>query len=353
MASSCSNSGAGGGAPTGSATTPGGAASPSVPGGGAGVPTSSVPGGGAGVPTSSVPGGGAGGSPSPSVPGGGGVGPSPSPSGVPSGPGGGGAGTSVVSVSSAPSPSVPGGGAGGVTTPAPGGGAGIQTTTIHTTQVITACPGGGGADVPTGPGGGAGPSGVPSGPGGGGAGVPTGPGGGAGPTGTPSGPGGGAAPSGTAGPSCPTDLSGDYEYPHLIVPIDSSAPSEAAGTSLNGTVTDTVSTIFNFDIPQSDAGKTCSLVFLFPHLEDLETSSFSFSGDGKVDFARLESVATEETTFDNAPGVKKDLGQFTIAPGNSYLVSTFECPAGQAVSYEMKNQGSTNFEFFEDYNPSP
>ena len=317
MASSCSNSGAGGGAPTGSATTPGGAASPSVPGGGAGVPTSSVPGGGAG------------GSPSPSVPGGGGVGPSPSPSGVPSGPGGGGAGTSVVSVSSAPSPSVPGGGAGGVTTPAPGGGAGIQTTTIHTTQVITACPGGGGADVPTGPGGGAGP------------------------TGTPSGPGGGAAPSGTAGPSCPTDLSGDYEYPHLIVPIDSSAPSEAAGTSLNGTVTDTVSTIFNFDIPQSDAGKTCSLVFLFPHLEDLETSSFSFSGDGKVDFARLESVATEETTFDNAPGVKKDLGQFTIAPGNSYLVSTFECPAGQAVSYEMKNQGSTNFEFFEDYNPSP
>ncbi|RJE21277.1 hypothetical protein PHISCL_06399, partial [Aspergillus sclerotialis] len=309
-----------------------------------------VPGGGAGVPSSSVPGGGAGASPSPSigpsVPGGGGVAPSPSPgpSGVPSGPGGGGAGTSVVPVSSAPSPSVPGGGAGGVTTPAPGHSSvpGGGAVTVRTTQVITTCPGGGPSGVPSGPGGGAGPSGVPSGPGGG-----------AGPSGTPSSPGGGAAPSGTAGPSCPTDLSGDYEYPHLIIPIDSSAPSKAAGTSFNGTVTDTVSTIFNFDIPNSDAGKTCSLVFLFPHLQDLETSSYSFSGDGKVDFALLDSVATQSTSYDNAPGIKQDLGQFTISPGNSYLVSTFKCPAGQAVSYEMKNQGSTNLDFFEDYNPSP
>ncbi|PIG90344.1 GPI anchored cell wall protein [Aspergillus arachidicola] len=164
-----------------------------------------------------------------------------------------------------------------------------------------------------------------------------------------------AQPSGTstAGGSCPTDLSGEYEFPHLIIPIDSSSPDTAAGTSYNGTISSTVSTIFNFDIPSSDAGKTCSLVFLFPKKEDLETSSYSFSGDGKVDFASLQSAATQSTTYNNAPAVKEDYGDFTISPGNSYLISTFECPAGQAVSYEMKNSGSTELDFFEDYNPSP
>ncbi|KAE8149276.1 ubiquitin 3 binding protein But2 C-terminal domain-containing protein [Aspergillus avenaceus] len=165
----------------------------------------------------------------------------------------------------------------------------------------------------------------------------------------------GSQPSGTstAGGSCPTDLSGDYEYPHLIIPVDSSSPDDAPGTSYNGTITDTVSTIFNFDIPSSDSGKTCSLVFLFPKKEDLETSSYSFSGDGKVEFSSLASAATESTSYNNAPSVKEDLGDFTISPGNSYLVSTFACPAGEAVSYEMKNAGSTELDFFEDYNPSP
>ncbi|KAF3386408.1 hypothetical protein F1880_001007 [Penicillium rolfsii] len=153
---------------------------------------------------------------------------------------------------------------------------------------------------------------------------------------------------------CGTTLtSGNYEFPHLIVPIDSSSPDTAAGTQFNGKVTSTVSSIFNFDIPQSDSGKTCSLVFLFPKQADLTTSSFTFSGDGKIDFAALSGVATKFTTFHNAPSVSKDLGTITVSPGNQYVVSTFSCPAGQTVSYEMKNAGSTNLEFFEDYNPSP
>ena len=392
-ASGCSNQGAGG-------STPGGGASSSAPGGGAGAsPSASAPGGGA------SPSGPAGGS-SPSGPGAG-AGPSPS------GPGAGGAGTSVVSIAT-PSPSGPAGGGAG-TPPAgessvPGGG--VQQTTIRTTQTIVTCPessgvpGGPGAGTqptgaPSGPGGGAGPSpsgpgagtqpsGTPSGPGAGtqpsgtpsgpGAGTqpsgtPSGPGAGTQPSGTPSGPGAGTQPSGTpSGPgagsqpsstgtptspgggassSCPTDLSGSYETPHLIVPIDSSSPSNAAGTSYNGTVSNTVSTIFNFDIPQSDSGKTCSLVFLFPELQDLETSSYSFNGDGKIDFAQLSDTASQDTSYSNAPGVKQDLGTMTVSPGNSYSVATFSCPAGQSVAYEMKNAGSTNLDFFEDWNPSP
>lgn len=118
-------------------------------------------------------------------------------------------------------------------------------------------------------------------------------------------------------------------------------------------MTDTVSSIFNFDIPKSDSGKTCSLVFLFPEQQDLETSAFSFSGNGKVDVAMLSGDATSKTSYSNKPSVKKDYGEFTISPGNSYLISTFKCPAGETVSYEMSNAGTTNLDFFQDYNPSP
>ncbi|KAJ5492491.1 hypothetical protein N7453_010588 [Penicillium expansum] len=165
-----------------------------------------------------------------------------------------------------------------------------------------------------------------------------------------------ATPSATesSSSSCPTTLTtGSYEFPHLIVPVDSSSPDTAAGTSYNGTVSSTISSAFNFDIPSSDSGKTCSLVFLFPELQDLETSSYSFSGDGKIDFAKLSSAVDKSTTFNNLPSVAQDLGEITVSPGNSYVISTFSCPAGETVAYEMKNSGSTDLNFFEDYNPSP
>ncbi|KAJ5991128.1 hypothetical protein N7499_011672 [Penicillium canescens] len=162
------------------------------------------------------------------------------------------------------------------------------------------------------------------------------------------------APPAPTSNNCETTLtSGNFEFPHLIVPIDSKSPDTAFGTQFNGTVTSTISSIFNFDIPQSDSGKTCSLVFLFPELKDLVTSSFSFSGDGKIDFSKLSKPADTQTTFNNAPSVSQDLGDITVSPGNSFVVSTFSCPAGEAVAFEMKNAGSTDLNFFQDFNPSP
>jgi hypothetical protein len=64
---------------------------------------------------------------------------------------------------------------------------------------------------------------------------------------------------------CPTNLNGIFQSPHLIIPIDSSNPNRGPGTSYFGEVTPTISSIFNFDIPASDTGKACSLVFLFPN----------------------------------------------------------------------------------------
>ncbi|KAJ5171709.1 hypothetical protein N7492_004302 [Penicillium capsulatum] len=167
-----------------------------------------------------------------------------------------------------------------------------------------------------------------------------------------------ASASRSAASGCPTTLSGshtsgNYEYPHLIVPVNSTSPDTAFGSGYFGTVSPSISSIFNFDIPSSDAGKTCSLVFLFPKKSDLETSSYEFSGNGKIDISKLSKAATDKTTRNNMPSVSQDLGQITISPGNSYLVSTFSCPAGEAVAYEMKDAGDTNLHFFQDYNPSP
>ncbi|KAI9816030.1 MAG: hypothetical protein M1827_002022 [Pycnora praestabilis] len=153
--------------------------------------------------------------------------------------------------------------------------------------------------------------------------------------------------------ACPAALSGAYEYPHLIVPVNSASPNQAYGTSYNGTVTSTISSIFNFDIPSSDSGKTCSLVFLFPTQSNLQTSSFTFSGNGGIDFSLLSGNANPQTTYSNAPKVSTDYGVTTVAPGNDYTIATFNCPAGQTVSYKLSASGDTSLYYFQDYNPSP
>ncbi|KAL4894387.1 ubiquitin 3 binding protein But2 C-terminal domain-containing protein [Aspergillus ambiguus] len=162
------------------------------------------------------------------------------------------------------------------------------------------------------------------------------------------------SPTSSTSRSCSTTLSSNnFEFPHLIIPIDSNAPNTAFGTQFNGTITSTVSSIFNFDIPQSDSGKTCSLIFLFPRKGDLQTSSFSFGGDGKVNVAKLSEAASVTTTFSNAPPISQNLGDIMISPGNSFVISTFSCPAGEKIAFEMRNTGTTDLSFFQDFNPAP
>jgi len=140
----------------------------------------------------------------------------------------------------------------------------------------------------------------------------------------------------------------------LIVPVSSSSPNAAYGTSYNGTINSTVSSIFNFDIPASYAGKTCSLVFLFPELSQLETSSYSFNGQGGLVSHVLSSTANQSTTYANQPSQALQNGAISsLKSGNSYVISSDKCPGGAAVSFELSSTGGLALDFFEDYNPSP
>ena len=162
-------------------------------------------------------------------------------------------------------------------------------------------------------------------------------------------------PSGKpAASGCPADINGAYQFPHLIVPVDSSNPNKAYGTQYNATISSKVSTIFNFDIPASYAGKTCSTVFLFPQLDQLETSSYSLNDKGGFTIAVLNGVANESTTYSNAPAVAKQIGAVeSLKRGSSYTLSQDACPAGSRVSFEITSTGGADLEYFQDYNPSP
>jgi hypothetical protein len=149
--------------------------------------------------------------------------------------------------------------------------------------------------------------------------------------------------------SCPAALGSTYEYPHLIIPVSSAKPTTAFGTSYFGSINSTFSSIYNFDIPASFAGKTCSLEFFLPN-KPLITSDYTFSGTGAIDFALLKGPATQSTTFANAPAVAKDLGTFTITPGSSTVVVSGPCAPGTVVSYELTAKDSTALYYFQDYN---
>ncbi|KAI0450981.1 ubiquitin 3 binding protein But2 C-terminal domain-containing protein [Xylaria acuta] len=160
----------------------------------------------------------------------------------------------------------------------------------------------------------------------------------------------------TPGDSCPGELTGAYEFPHLIIPVNSSNMDSAPGTSYFGEVTSAISSTFGFDIPQSDSGKTCNPVFYFPAQSELETSSYTFGGSGAVEFSHLSGPVTEDASYSNLPGVAESYGQTTVAPGNGHTLGSFACPAGQSVAFEMRaanGDTSTSLRYFQDYNPCP
>lgn len=161
-----------------------------------------------------------------------------------------------------------------------------------------------------------------------------------------------SAPS-QPGNSCPTDLNGEYQYPHLIVPVSSSQPSEAPGTSYNGKANGDVCSLFNFDIPKSYSGHTCSLVFLFPEQKDLETSSFTISGSGDLEFSQCENVASQKTSWSSKGSCKTVKTVEDVGPGNSYTIVSDSCAAGETITYQMCATGGLSLEYFQDYNPSP
>jgi len=155
--------------------------------------------------------------------------------------------------------------------------------------------------------------------------------------------------------TCPSSLvvpnGQSFEFPHLIIPVDSSMPNSALGTSYFGTVTPQISSIFNFDVRPQFQGKKCTLWFLLPKNPPSPTSSYTISGAGDLHFWKKTSPATQGTTWNNQGGNSADYGITKVVPGNQYAITTFDCPYGQRIAFEITTT-DTNLKFFQDYNPN-
>jgi hypothetical protein len=153
--------------------------------------------------------------------------------------------------------------------------------------------------------------------------------------------------------ACAANLSQEYHIPNLIVPTSSTRSDFSHGPSSIGRVSRLdIQSVFNFDMPTSDAGKTCSLVFLFPRQDQLRQSSFTINGDGNVGFAALTGAVGHNTTHMTVPNVSNHYGVLSLSPGNAYTVATFECQAGQTQSYSMA-AADTDFQYLQDTDIAP
>lgn len=166
-----------------------------------------------------------------------------------------------------------------------------------------------------------------------------------------------ASPTASAsGNSCPANLDGGYQYPHLLVPVNSESPEMAYGTQYNGVISPNVTSLINFDVPSSYAGKTCSLVFPFPEQAALKTSAYTFNAQGGISVNELSSPATQETTYNSVPKTAvAGIGSIAdLKEGSSYVITTQSCAAGKTVGYAMESTGGLDLKYFQDsQSPSP
>lgn len=145
-----------------------------------------------------------------------------------------------------------------------------------------------------------------------------------------------------------------------MVPVDRANPAMAYGPSFFGQLSPNASTLYNFDIPPTDGGQTCSLFFAFPSVTDVNPSDYTFTftpaaGNGAANFIFLEGPASAFDTFDTVPGIASDLGAVELRPGNRYIITSFPCPAGQRISFAIREPAGadTCLYYFQDILPVP
>lgn len=156
----------------------------------------------------------------------------------------------------------------------------------------------------------------------------------------------------------------------MMVAIDAGAPTRSYGPTFFGQVSPNASTIFNFDLPNAAAGKTCTLVFALPPRTSPASNTtagsgggtdYTLTGTGDVEFVYLSSGATARTSYATAPLVRALAGSPRLqapAAGEStqfYTVRSFQCPAGRRLTFAMREPSGSDtcLVYLQSYDPTP
>ncbi|KAK8218497.1 ubiquitin 3 binding protein But2 C-terminal domain-containing protein [Phyllosticta capitalensis] len=152
-------------------------------------------------------------------------------------------------------------------------------------------------------------------------------------------------------------------FPVGIYPIAKSTPDTNYGTVYSPKITpNDFCTIFNLYVPDTAAGKTCTLKFMFPDRSQLEYSDYTFNDasgnpatEGHFTFTgyAFGTGATDETTWNNQPaaGPSPPSPPATLSPGNAYIINAGDCGvqagAGSLEVSGMLCSNDTTFEYFQ------
>jgi hypothetical protein len=166
-------------------------------------------------------------------------------------------------------------------------------------------------------------------------------------------------PSGPA--ACPAtahqDFLGSKSYPRIITPVSVTNPARVYGPQYFASIGNGNTTIFTFDFQKAG---TCTLEFKFPTKEYIRslqgTTDWTVSGPGgqnvPVTLYTLASLADANASFQTKPArISAVTG--TLIPGTNTTLTTFACPVGKSVSYELVAESGQALTFFQDYNPPP
>lgn len=150
----------------------------------------------------------------------------------------------------------------------------------------------------------------------------------------------------------PTGLTGLYESPRLLIPIDYSNPDIAIGNQFIAQISTTYSTLVTFDIPLSYSRKSCNLAFYLP-LESHEWwKPFTMRASGGIAVSQLMIPASQDTTARTVGAVRPIGSVGLLAQGRGHLISSGPCEAGKTVGYQVSAVGGLDLHYFQLVKPA-
>lgn len=138
-------------------------------------------------------------------------------------------------------------------------------------------------------------------------------------------------------------------FPTMIVPV---AEGMAYGPSFFINASSKVTTFVSFNTASNLQGN-CKLQMLFPPMDQLQTSSYSMSGDGQVTLCSCNSPVTSSTTFSNAPQMGECWTSSVRENQGTVTFGSMSCPSNGQATFAVKTTGNMAISMFEDFNQPP
>jgi glucan endo-1,3-beta-D-glucosidase len=125
------------------------------------------------------------------------------------------------------------------------------------------------------------------------------------------------------------------------------------GNGYTGQLSQTISTVFVFDVGPEHNGMTCNLVFFVPPASPFpDLSPAKIRTPGGITVSRLSNSAAGSDVSASEFGASTPVGDApSIQFASQYTVGSAPCDAGQRVAYQVDSSGGLTMDFFQMISP--